>query len=188
MPRKPVDYSKTIMYKIVCNDLNIKDVYVGNTTDFRKRKNKHKCDCNNQNSKGYNIKLYQMIRQNGGWDNWSMIEIEKYCCKDSNEATARERYWLETLNANMNTLIPNRSNIESCKAYYQANKKILCEKKIVYYQANKEKKNEYNEQYYKNNKEKLNQIVNCDCGGKYKYKNKSQHFKSKKHQNFMTLP
>ena len=34
MPRKEIDYSKTVIYKIVCNDLNVKDVYVGHTTDF----------------------------------------------------------------------------------------------------------------------------------------------------------
>ena len=41
-----------------------------------------------------------MIRKNGGWENWCMIEIEKYPCNDKNEAKARERYWLETLNYN----------------------------------------------------------------------------------------
>jgi hypothetical protein len=34
MPCKPVDYSRTLMYKLVCNDLNITDVYTGHTTDF----------------------------------------------------------------------------------------------------------------------------------------------------------
>ena len=42
MPRKEIDYSKTVIYKIVCNDLNVKDVYVGHTTDFTKRKATHK--------------------------------------------------------------------------------------------------------------------------------------------------
>ena len=45
MPRKPIDYSKTISYKIVCNDLSITDCYVGHTTDFTKRKSHHKSDC-----------------------------------------------------------------------------------------------------------------------------------------------
>ena len=38
MPRLPVDYKNTIIYKIVCNDLKIKDTYVGHTTDFKSRK------------------------------------------------------------------------------------------------------------------------------------------------------
>ena len=42
MPRKPIDYFETIMYKIVCNDLSILDCYVGSTTDFTRRKAEHK--------------------------------------------------------------------------------------------------------------------------------------------------
>ncbi len=38
MPKKIIDFSKTIIYKIVCNDLNITDVYVGRTTNFINRK------------------------------------------------------------------------------------------------------------------------------------------------------
>jgi hypothetical protein len=48
------------------------------------------------------LKLYQVINANGGWENWSMIEIEKYPCKDNYEATRRERHWCEVLNANLN--------------------------------------------------------------------------------------
>ena len=42
MPIQNIKYNNTLIYKIVCNDLNIKDVYVGHTTDFRRRKNCHK--------------------------------------------------------------------------------------------------------------------------------------------------
>ncbi len=42
MPRNEIDYSKTIIYKIVCNDLTITDCYVGSTTDFKTRKAAHK--------------------------------------------------------------------------------------------------------------------------------------------------
>ena len=49
MPKKIIDYSKTIIYKIVCNDLNITDLYIGHTTNFIKRKATHKSNCNNIN-------------------------------------------------------------------------------------------------------------------------------------------
>jgi hypothetical protein len=39
MPRLPIDYSKSIIYKIVCKDLDVKDCYVGSTTNFTNRKN-----------------------------------------------------------------------------------------------------------------------------------------------------
>lgn len=57
MPRKEIDYSKTVMYKIVCNDLTVKDCYVGSTTDFTNRKGQHKSCCINENLKNYNLKV-----------------------------------------------------------------------------------------------------------------------------------
>ena len=41
MPRKNIDYSKTIIYKIQHIDKE-ELLYVGSTTDFRRRKSKHK--------------------------------------------------------------------------------------------------------------------------------------------------
>ena len=106
MPRKAIDYKKVIIYKLVCNDLSVKDLYIGHTTDFTNRKKLHKqCSLNPTNSK-HNYKVYKMIRENGDWNNWSMIEIEKYPCNDENEARSRERYWYEVLNANMNSQCP----------------------------------------------------------------------------------
>jgi hypothetical protein len=111
MPRTNVDYSKTVIYRICCNDLAITDEYVGSTTDFVKRKYQHKTTCNRKytgkKNDSRNLKIYVFIRNNGGWDNFSMIEIETFPCQSSNEATARERYWYEQLNcSNMNMVRP----------------------------------------------------------------------------------
>ena len=104
MPRKDIDYSKCVIYKIVCNDLNINELYIGSTTEFIKRKYTHKYNTNNDNTKDF--KVYEFIRNNGGWDNWSMIEIEKYPCRDGQEARARERYWREQTNSTLNFRVP----------------------------------------------------------------------------------
>jgi len=85
MPRTAVDYSKCCIYKIEHID-DDSLVYVGNTTHFEKRKCKHKNACNNVKSKYYHLKVYQMIRENGGWDEFKMIEVEKYKCNDKREA------------------------------------------------------------------------------------------------------
>ncbi len=105
MPKNVIDYQNTIIYKIVCNDLSITDCYVGHTTDFMSRKHRHKYRCYNENDGGY-FKIYKTIRDNGGWDNWTMVEIEKYPCADKREACARERYHYEKLNSSLNTNIP----------------------------------------------------------------------------------
>ena len=105
MPKTTINYQDTVIYKIVCKDLSVADCYVGHTTSFAKRKARHKYRCHNQ-ADGANFKIYKVIRDNGGWDNWSMVEIEKYPCNDSNEACARERYWYEQLYSTMNTNKP----------------------------------------------------------------------------------
>ena len=37
-----VNYENSVIYKIVCRDLSIKNNYIGSTTDFRKIKINHK--------------------------------------------------------------------------------------------------------------------------------------------------
>jgi hypothetical protein len=124
MPRKPIDYKNTIIYKIVCNDTSITDCYVGHTTDFTNRKNKHKSDA--MDIFFINVKLYSFIREHGGWDNWSMVPIEEYPCINSFEATARERHHYDLLKANLNT---NRMNVT--KADKLKDKELKCEQKRI---------------------------------------------------------
>jgi len=132
MPKIPIDYSKTIIYKIVCDDLSVKDCYVGHTVNMTKRKWGHKSACNNENDKSYNYKIYKIIRENGGWDNWNMLLVEKFPCKDNSEACKREREVYEELDAKMNMLIPYRTQ-EEIKQYHKQYDQ-------EYYQTNKEYK------------------------------------------------
>ena len=103
MPKKIVDYSNTIIYKIYCKDECITDIYVGHTTNFIQRKSTHKVACNNQNN---DFKIYKIIRENGGWTNWDMIEIAKYNCKDSTEARIKENEHYNQLKATLNSCPP----------------------------------------------------------------------------------
>jgi len=102
MPRKAIDYSKTIMYNFVCSDKNITDTYVGHTTDFARRKSTHKCHCINETDKKHHLKLYQNIREKGGWENWTMTPLEEYPCENNLQARIREQYWMDILQAKMN--------------------------------------------------------------------------------------
>lgn len=110
MPKHNIDYSKTAIYKIVCNDPNILNAYVGSTVNMTTRKSSHKSDCNNVSSPKHNLKIYKIIRLNGGWDNWSMILIEYYPCKNNLEATAREHYYTQAFNSTLNSRVPGALN------------------------------------------------------------------------------
>jgi hypothetical protein len=103
MSKKYSDYSNTIIYKIYCKDETIKDLYVGHTTNFIKRKDSHENACNNLNN---NIKIYKTIRTNGGWENWDMVEIATYCCKDRTEARIKENEHYNKLPASLNSHQP----------------------------------------------------------------------------------
>ena len=106
MPKVSIDYSKCSIYKIEHIE-NTNLVYVGHTTSFNKRKGKHKSNCNNEKSRQHNYKIYQMIREHGGWDAFRMIEVEKYPCKDKQEAERREYEIIQKLKSGNNTQIMN---------------------------------------------------------------------------------
>jgi hypothetical protein len=182
MPRKIIDYSKTMMYKIVSNDLNIRECYVGSTTEFTKRKCNHKSNCANINSTMYNFKVYKFIRDNGNWENWSMILIEMYPCVNHLESLQRERYWCENLNATLNSVVPSRTKLE-----YDSDHKLQRKQYTV---DNKEHIVEQSKQYNVKNMEKIkyrkNTVLICmQCGCSYTRANKARHERSEKHQEYV---
>ena len=106
MPKLEIDYSNTIIYKITCIEPTITDVYVGHTTNFVQRKYAHKQSCTNQNTANYKCKLYEVIRNNGGWENWKMEIINFYNCHDHYEARKKEQEYFISLNATLNSIEP----------------------------------------------------------------------------------
>ena len=106
MPKLGVDYSNTIIYKIYCKDETVDDMYVGHTTNFTKRKYQHKICSNKTVSQYSKLKIYRAIKDNGGWDNWDMIEIAKYHCKDATEARIKEQHHYELLKSSLN-IVPS---------------------------------------------------------------------------------
>jgi hypothetical protein len=159
MARTKINYSKTIIYKLIKNDdYENANIYVGSTTDFTRRKQEHKRNCNNVNSKQYNLKVYQNIRQNGGWTEWKMIEIEKYPCCDNNQAHAREEYWRCELNARLNSLRAFRTEEqikEYNKQYYIENIDTIKQQNKQYNTENADKIKEYKKEYRTENAEQI---------------------------------
>jgi hypothetical protein len=151
-----MNYSKCVIYKICCNDLTKTDVYVGHTTDFINRKARHKIVCNNENHPSHNLKVYQYIRENGGWNAFSIIIIEEYPCNNFEEARTRERYWYETLNSTLNSIRPfinDEEGDEYDKQYRELNKERIRDNRIRYEELNKERIADYKKQYLQLNKE-----------------------------------
>jgi hypothetical protein len=171
MPRTATDYSRTVIYKIEHNE-NKELVYVGSTTDFTKRKYSHKNTCNNEKGKHYNLKVYHMIRENGGWEAFQMLEIKKFPCYDSNEARAEEERCRVELKSTMNMI---RAFVTETQQEYDKN---LYEKnKIIVKSRSKNRYDEHRDEINKRSSEK----VSCECGSIYSIGHKARHFESKKH-------
>jgi hypothetical protein len=149
------DYSKTVMYVIKCKDENVEEEYIGSTTNFKERLKCHKIRCCNEKNKHYNIKIYQFIRANGGWDNWDMIQLEEYPCENKRQAELREEEIRVERNAQLNMK----------KAFRTEEQK-------------KEEKNEYNKIYYEKHKEQTKKWVEKNRekskGYKKKYEEKKK--------------
>ena len=106
MPKTDIDYSNTIIYKITCKDPTVNHVYVGHTTNFVQRKYAHKQNCINTKSPNYKFKLYEVIRNHNGWDNWNMEIVNFFNCKDLYEARQKEQEYFILFKATLNSNEP----------------------------------------------------------------------------------
>ena len=183
MPKVEIDYSNTIIYKITCKDPSITDVYVGHTTNFVQRKQCHKQSCNNEKTPANNCKLYKVIRENGGWENWIMGIVNFFNCHDHYEARKKEQEYFTLLNATLNSIEPlpkqkekkvvikctpkpnptcdvsNTKNVKNMSPNFYCEKcEYKCSKKFCW------------DQHLSTSKHKnAIYIYECECGKKYKH-------------------
>ena len=138
-------------------------LYIGSTKNMTVRKYAHKRSCVNPNSNRYNLKVYQYIREYGGWSNWFMLTLEEFEYETKEQLREREQYWIKELGADLNS----RDAVMD-KDYHK----------------------KYYEKYFEENKEKIlkknNEKFDCECGGKYTHINKATHINTKKHQSYLS--
>ena len=113
-----------IIYKIFKPDCDF--IYIGSTTQFVRRKAQHKYN----SIHNLNMKLYKIIRENGGWRCWNMLIIEEIKDCNRTEAQTIEQKYIDELEANLN-MNGAIVNIDKKKAYQKIyNKKYYENKKI----------------------------------------------------------
>ena len=103
MPKIDLDYSNTMIYKITCKDISCQEMYIGYTTNFTQRKYAHKKKCLYEKTKNNEPKLYKVIRENGGWDNWTMDIISCCICTTQYEAIKKQEEYILLLHATLNS-------------------------------------------------------------------------------------
>lgn len=98
MPKKRVDYSNTVFYKIKCLDNSISKQFSGYTTNLVQRKYALKQMCTNPTNSKYEGEFSKIIRENGGWSNWTLEIIEVRNCGSHTEAKSIEQQHWASLN------------------------------------------------------------------------------------------
>ena len=157
MPRTAINYDNTIIYKIQHIDDNTL-LYVGHTTDFTKRKSAHKANLNNTNNKAFNYKVYQMIRDNGGWDMFHMIAIKTFACSNKREAEAEEDRVMRELKVTMNNnraLLTEQDKKDDKKSYREEHASEIREYRKKYDEEHAIEISEYSKKYKEEHSERV---------------------------------
>jgi len=170
------DYSKGKIYRIVSDKTD--EVYIGSTVETLERRfSIHKSY--------FKIGRYcssAEILKHGD----ARIELIKdFPCNSERElAKEEDKYILDCCKV-VNCNRASRTVAE----YYQENRAEIAAQQKRYYEANRAERLEKFKQYREANRERISEIRNekfdCPCGGKYTKKHKSQHEKSKKHQDWV---
>jgi len=193
-----VNYKNAKIYKIVCNESGL--IYIGSTCKTRlcQRLNGHvrhfkmykkKIEEKSKKKNSY-ISSFKVLERN----NYSIFLLEEFPeCKNDEQLRSLEGSWIKKINC-VNKYIAGRTK----KKYAEEHKEHLKEKNKEYREYNKEILKEKSKKYRELNKEKIKTKkkieskkrllvkFDCECGGIYSLSTKARHFKSKKHQNYIS--
>jgi hypothetical protein len=184
-----VNYQNTKIYKI---ESHLGDkIYIGSTTKeyLSQRMDKHRSGYKRwkDGKYGSHVRSYDLFDEYG-IENCKIMLIELYPCNISDERSAREGYYIRTMEC-VNKQIVGRNKKETIRAYYEMHQDKIKEFQKKYKIDNMDTLKQNKHDYYKVNKnlinDKQNQQFNCECGGHYSRSNKSKHFISKKHLNYL---
>ena len=156
MPRPAInDYT---FYKIININGDIDLSYVGSTANFKQRNKGHKSACNNENDKAHHSKVYQTIREHGGWCEFKMVEVGYAKQLTSTQARVIEERYRVELKAELNSrkcFRTDQEKKEKRKEYHEVNREKLNENRKGLYEKNKVKILEQRKEYGQRNKEKI---------------------------------
>lgn len=174
-------YEKCKMYLLRHKeDVNNTNVYVGHTTrSLQQRWTGHIWDLNNKGAR----KKTKYINENGGADNWEIVLIEEYPCKNFYHATKKEQEWVRKFPNTLNNNIPGRDLVQ----YRNESREQLRKEYKEFYEKNKQKRNKWMTEYNRRNKDHRNRQIECECGEMISWTNAARHKKTQNHLDRMQL-
>ena len=182
-----VIYQNGIIYKIKCRITG--EVYIGSTCQsLAVRMTKHRSDVKllDTGKKTKKCTSYDIIKRG----NYEVTILEKFPTTEKFLLNQRERHYIESEEC-VNKVIPTRTLQEyeqthrrkdSHKSYDQSEKGIEGRRIRNASEKGKEKNRT---DYLKSKEAGKCEIITCECGGSYNFRNKVRHCKTKKHQDFI---
>jgi len=161
-------YSEGKIYKIIGGN----ETYIGSTIQtLDERFKRHTTDYGMWlNGKPTFVSSFQLFDKYG-IQNCKINILEPFPCETKQQLREREGYW-QRQEVCVNMLIAGRTQ----KQYNEDNKEKIQEKKKQYWEKNKEKLLEQQKIPYE-----------CECGSVCRRADKTKHFKTKKHLDYIKL-
>ena len=157
----PVNYNNTVIYMIYKPDSDL-NTYVGHTTNFKKRVTNHRTRYNGKDFPYCNLQLYDYMRENGQFDEWTFEIITEYPCNSKREAEKKEQHFIDLFKSELNSMKAYTSsedaNIRSKKyrkVYYDNHTEEILSKNKKYRDVHKDEIAITKKNYYENNKEEI---------------------------------
>ena len=188
------DYSKGQIYKIVDNGFN--KCYIGSTCEeLSQRMARHRVKYNHWKQGKYHFLSSFNLFDEFGVENCKIIWIEDYPCNSKKELEAREGKHQKEHEC-VNQLIAGRSRKEryeddrdkylvKMKEDYEKHKDKRSEQRKEHRRNNLEFTREQDRQAYQRNKAVKTRPYTCECGLTICFSSRSNHFKTKKHQQYL---
>lgn len=147
--------------KVQIYDETIREHYIGSTRNPDKRFGEHKHNCNKPDRDRYNLKVYQHIRDNGGFGEWQISILETHTVTKK-DASIHERWLIELYESNLNTQVPSRT----AKEYYSSRRDEIIEQQRAYRTSNRDHINEQQRDYREANRKLVNERQRAYCAAK----------------------
>jgi hypothetical protein len=170
---RATDFSNCYIYHILDKEKVVH--YVGSTSNFNSRKSCHRFRCNTEHDKQHNLDIYRYIRDNGGFDAFEIVPIQKIeNISNKTELRIAERAEMEKFSGLKNMRGSYLSteeyqekqrlwrennpekHAENCRKWAKNNPEKIKEKNRKYVEENSEKIKEYKRQYYQKKKQLKN--------------------------------
>jgi hypothetical protein len=133
--------TKYYIYSISHSIDNSLGKYIGSTKHLSKRIAAHKFECKMNNS----LKLYEIIRNTGGWNAWVVKTLEIVYSDDPEDRRKAEQKWMDAQEIKLNT---NKAFCP-CKKYYEEHRDDILDYKKVYYLKNRDEIKKRRQEYQK---------------------------------------